>query len=52
MLNSHREITTPTSAMSAATTAVATPPAHSWRASTVGRDRGAPLSGMIGLVVM
>ena len=50
-LNSHRHTTTPTRAMSAATTAVAAPPAHSWRASTTGRVRPAPSSGMIGLVI-
>ncbi len=51
MLNSHRHTTTPTSATSAATTAVATPPAHSCRASTTVRVRGTPSSGMIGLVI-
>src|SRR5215470_15990064 len=40
MLNSHRQITTPTSAISPATIAVATPPDHNIRASTWGRTRG------------
>src|SRR6516165_2176016 len=40
MLNSHRQITTPTSAISPATIAVATPPDHNIRASTCGRIRG------------
>src|ERR1700759_744780 len=54
MLNSHRHTTTPTSATSAATMAVATPPAHNWRASTTGRVCArpeGPWSGSIGLVI-
>src|SRR5689334_2315129 len=39
MLNSQRQIRTPTSAISPATTAVATPPDHNIRASTTGRAR-------------
>src|SRR6266516_7880295 len=39
MLNSQRETSTPTRAISPATTAVATPPDHNIRASTWGRTR-------------
>ena len=39
MLNSQRQTSTPTSAISPATTAVATPPDHNIRASTLGRAR-------------
>src|SRR5579863_6472048 len=39
MWNSQRHTRTPTSAISPATTAVATPPDHNWRASTLGRPR-------------
>src|SRR5580692_3678932 len=39
MWNSQRHTRTPTSAISPATTAVATPPDHNWRASTWGRAR-------------
>src|SRR5579859_6821116 len=49
MLNSHRQTSTPTSAISPATTAVAAPPDHNMRASTLGRSRrGGPYAGSSG----
>src|SRR5579859_1146239 len=49
MLNSHRQTSTPTSAISPATTAVAAPPDHNMRASTLGRNRrGGPYAGSFG----
>src|SRR5579871_1093514 len=63
MLNSHRQTSTPTSAIRPATTAVATPPDHSIRASTLGLARCgggyagrsgayARLSGLLGSIGM
>ena len=47
MLNSQRQTSTPTSAISPATTAVATPPDHSWRASTLGRARARRIGRLV-----
>ena len=51
MLNSHRHTNMPTSATSAATMAVATPPGHSCPASTFGRGGVSPFRGVIGSVM-
>jgi hypothetical protein len=50
-LNSHRQTSTPTRAMSAATTAVANPPGHSWPGSTFGCNRVCLPSGVVGAVM-